>query len=50
MSVSFTTWRGADGAAVAKKIVHPALAGHQVKTTYSGVCGTNVDVHGDIQS
>jgi D-arabinose 1-dehydrogenase-like Zn-dependent alcohol dehydrogenase len=47
MSVTFTTWTGTKGAVEAKQITRPALTGHQVfiKTTHSGVCGTDVHYH-----
>ena len=47
MSFTFTTWTGTQGAAEPKTISKPALTGHQVyvRTTHSGVCGTDVHYH-----
>jgi D-arabinose 1-dehydrogenase-like Zn-dependent alcohol dehydrogenase len=44
MSITFKTWTGTKDAAEVKDITRPALTGHQifVKTTHSGVCGTDV--------
>jgi threonine dehydrogenase-like Zn-dependent dehydrogenase len=47
MSISFTTWVGTKGAVEQKSVTRPALSGHQtfVKTTHSGLCGTDVHYH-----
>jgi D-arabinose 1-dehydrogenase-like Zn-dependent alcohol dehydrogenase len=48
MSLTFTTWTGTpSGPVAAKTVTRPALTGHQVlvKTTHSGVCGTDVHYH-----
>jgi D-arabinose 1-dehydrogenase-like Zn-dependent alcohol dehydrogenase len=48
MSHTFTTWTGTpNDAVVAKNVTRPPLTGHQVfvKTTHSGVCGTDIHYH-----
>jgi threonine dehydrogenase-like Zn-dependent dehydrogenase len=45
MAITFTTWYGGKDGPVAKTINHSkSLTGHQVyvKTSHSGICGTDV--------
>lgn len=45
--VTFTTWVGTEGRPEEKTVIRPSLTGHQVfiRTTHSGVCGTDVHFH-----